>query len=275
MPPFRHEAEWREAIEQAVHAAGLRLHDLDAAPERAPVNDSDVVIVTADASQAVAAGAPAEAVAGLMVDKGIRLTVEENPQVIPPLTALLGRIGLLPPERVFRSEDFASGSVEIFPRVQLHRPDNLFKAPLSPRMQALNEAVALLDPAHPEAMWTPALFSSDSRIVPGGAPGQLDLTGRPRYLISGPYIVLPAGRWRATYRLTFDEKGSRIRFRIDWGTVENYVSEEFTPGRAGVFEVVQEYDWAEPAPCELRVIVTEGVFDGRMTFSGAQVSRIG
>lgn len=278
-PPFQHDIVWREAVATAVAEAGLRLHDLDAAPDDAPLNDAQAIILTADANKALAAGVPAEALVGLISGPGLRLNGDEAPDALPShivvLTDLMGRIGLLPSARVFRDADFISGPVEILPGLFLRRPAPLHAAPLSPRLEAVQAAVALLDPAHPQAIWSPDLFNYDSRIVPGGTRGQLDLTGRPRFMITGPYITMPAGRWRATYRLTFDAKGSRPRFRVDWGAQTDFLSEEFSPGRPGIFEIVQEYDWAQPAPCELRVVVMEGVFEGRMTFSGARIERIG
>lgn len=279
IPPFRHDAAWRAAATAAVAEAGLRLHDVDADPQNAPLNDAGAVILTIDAHQPLAAGVPAEALACLIAGPGMRLDGDEAPDAVPPhiavYTDLMGRTDLLPEHRLFRPDDFASGPVEILPGLKLRRPTLApASAPLSPRLAALTEAVALLDPASPRAIWAPDLFNYDSRIVPGGTRGQLDLTGRPRFMITGPYITMPPGRWRATYRLTFDAKGSRPRFRADWGGQTDYTSEEFVPGRAGVFEIVQEHVWAERAVCELRVVVMEGVFDGRMTFSGAEITRI-
>lgn len=278
LPPFRHDAAWRAALTTAVAEADLRLHDLDADPQNAPLGDPKAVILTADAQQPLAASVPAEALAGLIAGPGMRLDGDEAPDAVPihiaVYTDLMGRTDLLPAHRLYRNADFASGPVEILAGLRLHRP-TISSPPLSPRLQALTEAVALLDPASPKAVWAPDLFNYDSRIVPGGTRGQLDLTGRPRFMITGPYITMPPGRWRATYRLTFDAKGSRPRFRVDWGGQTDFLSEEFVPGRPGVFEIVQDYVWTERSVCELRVVVMEGVFDGRMTFSGAEIERIG
>ena len=279
VPPFRHDAAWRAAVASAVAEAGLRLHDLDADPQHAPLGDPKAVILTADANQPLAAGIPPEALAGLIAGPGMRLDGDEAPDALPRhvavYTELMGRIDLLPAHRLFRNGDFASGAVEIFPGLRLHRPAIAPSTPLSPRLQALTEAVALLDPASPKAVWAPDLFNYDSRIVPGGTRGQLDLTGRPRFMITGPYITMPPGRWRATYRLTFDAKGSRPRFRVDWCGQTDFLSKEFVPGRPGVFEIVQDYVWTERSPSELRVVLMEGVFDGRMTFSAVEIERIG
>ena len=51
-------------------------------------------------------------------------------------------------------------------------------------------------------------------------------------------------------------------------------SEEFTPGKPGLFEIEMDYIWREPAPAEFRILTLEGVFDGRLIFGGVKVSRI-
>ena len=279
VPPFHNDAAWRAAIIEAAQAAGRHIHDLDATPEDAPTNAPDVIILTSDVSRPLQAGAPAEMIAGLLTEPGIRLDPHEDPEALPQyirlLTEQIARLGQLPANRIFRRQDFAGGAAEILPGFMLALPKATSKPLLTPRLKAVTDAVALLDPTRPQATWAPDLFNYNSRIVAGGSRGELDLTGRPRCLLAGPYIVLPAGRWRATYRLTFDETGSRLRIRVDWGGVEQFLSEEFVPGRPGVFEITQEYDWLEPGPAEIRLILLEGVFDGRMTFSGAEIERIG
>lgn len=278
IPPVRHDGAWRAAIEKAAAASGHQIYDMDIAPELAPIGDPKAILLTSDAARAVQAGVSAKAVAGLLIESGIRTDPREDPDSLPQdirlNTELMSRLGLLRPDRIFRGRDFVSGPVEIFPQFVLSPPPTISEPLLSPRQQALADAVALFDPANPKATWSPALFNYNSRRVAGGNFGELDLTGRPRCLLAGPYIVLPAGRWRATYRLRFDPGGSRARFRVDWGGVESFLSEEFVPGRVGEFEIVQEYVWESPAPAEIRLILLEGVFDGRVAFSGAEVSRI-
>lgn len=278
IPPFRNNLAWRAAVVAAATEASLRVHDLDVDASHAPFDDARAIILTSDPQAALNAGVTVQALAGIIAEPGMRLAGDEDPNALPSdiaaLTDLMARSGLLPADRTFRSADFAAGPIEVLPGVKVRRPAAAVDAP-SPRLRAVVEATRLLDPAHPEATWAPELFNYDSRTVPGGTCGQLDLTGRPRFMITGPYITLPPGQWRATYRLTFDAKGSRPRFRVDWGSQADFVSKEFVPGRAGVFEITQDYVWTERAPCELRIVVMEGVFDGRMTFSGARIERIG
>lgn len=279
IPPFDHDTAWRAAAIKAIRASGRRAHDFEIAPTGVPTHDPEVVIVTADATQPIMAGAPTERIAGLITGAGVRLDLNEDPEALPhhirALTAQIAQMGLLPPECLYRRADFAAGAVEILPGIMLQPPAVGSELAASPRRQALAEAVKLLDPATPQAFWSPDIFLYDSRIAPGGRPGDLDLTGRPRHLVSGPFIALPAGRWRATYRLTFDEKGGQLPFRLHWGRFEQLETEDFVPGRRGMFEIAQEFTWAEAAPAEIRITQLEGAFDGRMTFAGIEVSRVG
>lgn len=140
-----------------------------------------------------------------------------------------------------------------------------------PRSQAFSEAISLYQ-GRPEATWRPELFNYDVKSVDLAQSGQaFDITGKPRFLVSGPYITMPKGFWQATIKLGFDDGASRTRFRIDWGEVESYQSQEFCPGQPGFYEIIMSHNWPEPAPAEVRLVQLEGVFDGHVTFSGAEI----
>ena len=276
VPPFRGDAAWRAAAAEAASRAGFQVYDAESMADGFPIHDRQAVIIAADAAIAFASGAPGENIRLIISGPGAAnpQTLSETGPQVAPITNLMARAALAPPDRIFRYPDFSGGPLNIFEDIPMHAPAPEPDLPMTDYLAALTEAVQLLDPATPAAKWRPALFNYDSRRAPDGAAGELDLTGRPRFMITGPYITLPPGNWRAVYRLTFDEPGSRARFRLDWGSQTEYLSEEFTPGRAGVFEIAQDYVWNEAAPAELRVVALEGIFDGRMTFHGADVSRI-
>ena len=276
MPPFRDDAAWRAAAAEAASKAGFQVYDAESMADGIPIHDRKAVIIAADAAIALASGAPVENIRLIIAGQGPaspQTLSEPGPQVAP-ITNLMARAALAAPHRIFRFSDFVGGPLNVFDDIPMHAPTPAPDLPMTDYLAALTDAVQLLDPATPAARWRPALFNYDSRRAPDGAVGELDLTGRPRFMITGPYITLPAGNWRAVYRLTFDEPGSRARFRLDWGSQTEYLSKEFTPGCAGIFEIIQDYVWNEAAPAELRVIALEGIFDGRMTFHGADVSRI-
>lgn len=143
----------------------------------------------------------------------------------------------------------------------------------SAKEEALARACAVY--RNDKAQWSSAVFNFDPRNkVSGPTAGELDVTGRPRFLVSGPYLIMPAGGWRATIRLSFDHYLSRAGFRVDWGGVETYASHEFHPQRSGVFEVTLDYHWEGPASAELRLLVLEGVFHGAVTFHGATIEKL-
>lgn len=143
----------------------------------------------------------------------------------------------------------------------------------SAKEEALARACAVY--RNDTARWSSAAFNFDPRNkVSAPILGELDVTGRPRFLVSGPYLLMPSGRWRATIRLSFDHHLSRAGFRVDWGGVDTYASHEFHPQRAGVFELALDHHWEAPASAELRVLVLEGVFHGAMTFHGATIEKV-
>jgi len=126
-----------------------------------------------------------------------------------------------------------------------------------------------------QALWSSGLFTYDDRNA-ATAPqsGRLDVTGRPRFLMGGPYISMPAGVWQAKVSLAFDHEVSNRRFRIDWGGVETFTTWEFSPGRGGVFDITLTFAWNEGGPAELRLLLLEGVFHGSVLFGGAVISRV-
>ena len=279
IPPFHNDFAWRRIISQAVVTAGQRIFDYDAAPATAPLLDPQTVLITADVQKALHAGATAETMAVIISGRGIRLPDEYTRDGPHPhvafLTDLMAKCHLLPEDRVFRAFEFSEQPVQILESIWLNnslKPEKNIQLP--PHLLALNEAVSVLDPQVTRAEWRPSLFNYDSRPADDGVAGDLDLTGRPRFLISGPYITLPPARWRAIYRLEFDAAGSRSRFRLDWGMHDKYLSQDFAPGRAGVFQITHECVCPQSAPVELRVVLLEGVFHGRMRFHGATVIRV-
>ena len=279
IPPFHDDLTWRNIVSQEVVKAGQRIYDYDAAPATAPLLDPQTVLITADVQNALNAGAKAEAIAVIISGRGIRLPDDYNRDGPHPhaafLTELMAKCHLLPGDRVFRAVELSEQPVQILENIWLTNSVGSEKnIQLPSHLTALNQAVSILDPRVTCAEWLPSLFNYDSRLADDGVAGDLDLTGRPRFLISGPYITLPPARWRAIYRLEFDAAGSRPRFRLDWGMQDNYGSKDFTPGRAGLFQITHEYVWPQSAPVELRVVLLEGVFHGRMRFHGARVTRV-
>lgn len=272
LPTVREREAWRSAIAASAQAAGLRLIDWDVARSPDAPGDSKAVILTQDADAARAAGAdPARTTVALA-------SAAPGIDAIPPgadrnalllhATQFMARADAFAASRVLRAVDM-QGEVELAPGLTVRAPEAGPVSDLSRNLEIYGKADAVVT-------WGPSFFTYDLRNAnQGPRTGELDLTGRPRFLIHGPYIVMPPGRWKAVFRLSFDGPGSRVRFRLDWGGQTEYDSEELTPGKPGLFEIEMDYVWREPAPAEFRIMVFEGVFDGRMTFGGVRVSRVG
>ncbi|WP_349685094.1 hypothetical protein [Brevundimonas aurifodinae] len=126
-----------------------------------------------------------------------------------------------------------------------------------------------------EAVWSERIFQYDERAARDwDAAGQLDVTGRPRILVYGPYLALPAGVWRAKVRFAVDEQACKREFRIDWGTPADFQSTSVSPNAPGVYEIELEHVWPDSAMAEIRLWIMEGAFDGRLDFLGATVAYV-
>jgi len=272
LPNVRARAAWISAIRSSTDAKGLRLVDWDQAPDRSALAHADVVAVTRRPEAAVAAGSTPDRTTVLLGssapdfdsfppggDRHALLAQATLPMAQAQAASALVRI---------TERDLTSGSVELAPGLHVEPPTVSPSSPLARGLQ-------LFGPADVRTTWGPEFFAYDERNTElATTTGEIDITGRPRFLIYGPYIVLPPGRWKAIFRLSFDQTGAQRRFRLDWGAQKTFDSEEFTPGRAGLYEIEMDYVWTEPAPAEFRIVSLEGVFDGRMTFGGVQVSRV-
>lgn len=125
---------------------------------------------------------------------------------------------------------------------------------------------------HRPMIWLPENFWYDMREAElRERVNRMDVAGRARDLVWGPYVALPAGRWRVTSRLFFDRWACRHRFRFEFGSSKDAVHHEFTPGREGLYELSLEHAWANPLKAEVRVIMVESSLGGVFEFEGAVV----
>lgn len=123
--------------------------------------------------------------------------------------------------------------------------------------------------------WPPERFRYDMREAETrDVLHRMDVAGRARHLVWGPYDVLPAGRWRATSRLIFDKWSCRHKYYFEFGAVADFVRHEFCPGREGVFEFETEHAWTKGSKTELRVVMIESSLGGRFDFMGARIERL-
>lgn len=119
-------------------------------------------------------------------------------------------------------------------------------------------------------LWPPHLFSYQAEAFFDGLP-DIDLTGKSRMVLHGPYIFLPRGRWRAEIKLAVDPEGGTAPLRIQWGKDGDFATSEVQIDRAGEYSVTLERDWYEPGAAQVVIWLTQAVFRGHLAFRGCAV----
>lgn len=113
----------------------------------------------------------------------------------------------------------------------------------------------------------------DQTNVP--ATFDIDMTGRRRILIFGPYLELPPGVWRAVIRFQLKKTDAVVSLRFEWASGEDGVRLERDLHDDGVYDVSLERAWASPGPCELRIWLDRSVFDASLVIEAVQLKMIG
>ena len=143
---------------------------------------------------------------------------------------------------------------------------------------AVESPLAIFDdmphpPSAPVA-WGPQWFSYDlaSQTPMGG--DWLDMTGRMRPLVFGPYICLPSGRWRVDARIWVDPERAHAPLLLEWGSGTSFCRVMAEVRRRGVYELSLDRVWSEPEVAQLRIWNAHPVFEGRLRFEGCRVTRV-
>lgn len=261
LPNSRDQDDWRQAISRAI-ASNPTLVGSD-------------FVLTEQVREALDSGASHDDIAAI-----ISMTGPGDPQLlsnpdtrhseVSARTGFVDDLMQLRADRVFGPTSFQSGAAEIFPGLIVTAPR--VAAPTSYEA-ALAYALESFGPARHSAKWRRDLFSYPKPPMTDEPPYTFDLTGRPKFVVFGPYLTMPVGRWTARFELIFDAPATRHRFRADWGGVAEFQSLEFRPERPGRYQIELTHEWAEAAPCELRLLALEGIFEGKVTFDGAEIGQ--
>jgi hypothetical protein len=282
LTPSVDDLAWRQALSSAVAEAGLKLVDADRS-EQPPA--SGEVWLTEDAHTPSRYGHTPSAIFMPRPDTapeilGERLGLDPRHSVrhasillaravdqAAPGTALLSGVKL----NDLRDRRFSLGD---WLTIQPPRAGDVVT--VAPAVQA---ALSMFSDGPPqvgsETAWSERIFEYDARAARDWrAVGQLDITGRPRILVYGPYFTVPRGVWRAKVRFAVDEEAARRQFRIDWGTPTDFTSAAIHPEGPGVYEAEITHGWPECDQAELRFLLMEGAFDGRAEFLGATLTLV-
>lgn len=254
---------WIGRLAEAAAAAGRAVHDWDAAQTEA--ESPGTLMLTALADVARAYQPDASRVAAIDADLDVVLAddlpQQERHEEMRRQTDGFAQVAALPHGRRFGRTAFGP-SAEILPGLHLTAPA---PAPAGP----LKHAMSIFTTG--ESQWAPEIFSRNARRLEQDEGFGIDLTGRPRILLFGPYVVMPAGTWTARFQVAFDGYAARYLYRMDWGGVEQYASHELRPGKPGVYEFEMTFDWVDRGPAEFRILVLEGVFHGELTLSPVDI----
>ena len=259
LPNSRDQEAWRHAIDVALENNASR--------------DESAYRFTDDVAEALASGEDHDSIAAIISmvgpgDPALLADPDTRHAEVAERTRLASNLIRLRPDRVFGPTNFHAGPVELFSDLTVTAPEAIAATPYD---TALAFALETFGPARHSATWRRDLFSYPTPPMANEPPYTFDLTGRPKFVVFGPYMTMAPGIWTARFELTFDAPSTRHRYRADWGGVTEYQSIEFRPERPGRYQIELTHEWSEAAPCELRLLSMEGVFEGRMTFSGAEV----
>lgn len=155
----------------------------------------------------------------------------------------------------------------------LERPEG---APYRIHPSVTESPLALFDDPEPgaSANWHPRWFA-----YPEGHTGTsdlplFDLTGRMRPLVAGPYIRLPAGRWRIDLGFTVDPERGQAPLLFEWGSGSEFSRVASEIRYPGAYTVSLDRIWPEADSAQLRIWPGHPVFQGILGFQGARVTRI-
>lgn len=94
----------------------------------------------------------------------------------------------------------------------------------------------------------------------------VDLTGRARCLIYGPYLHVPVGRWNAKLSFNIDEDCYGQIFTIEIHSSELLSRLRICPQGVGPFEVIVPVDVVDPRTAiEIRLLMDSGAIEGRLS----------
>lgn len=280
-PSVDHEA-WLKALLKAAMSVGRELVSVMAPPGPRSRDLPPVLYVTPDASL-VADADPSTVVVimpqpetaaeatGLLYSLHLPHSMFHASMLLARATALDPKARILTASQLSRNPP----SIELFPGLDVEPP----VAERGPSRPAVAGALGLFRTGRPQVgttvAWSERLFTYDGKSCIDGAPiGVLDVTGRPRTLLYGPYFTLTPGRWKTVMRFAVDDDAAGHEFRFDWGLGSDFVSQSATPAGGGIYEIELEHAVSELGPWQFRILLMEGAFEGHMTFQGGHITRL-
>lgn len=276
--------EWFEAIQTGAEVAGKFAVATWAAPLDHGRLAEDLVFVTDLATSAGDNGA--DEIVVLMPDPEFadiamvsETAADLSASALPASRRLAEAADLATCHRIIGADQIPSpgAPLELFPGLTIETPGSpLPHVPASGRAAAavFRDFYAKGAPRQVTSNWPLELLTHHQKSLIDGRLGEFDLTGRPRFLVTGPYLWMPAGTWKARVRFALDEDAARRRFRLDWGGVEVWTEQHFKADHSGQYEMELTHTFERAQPSEVRLIITEGCFSGRVDFLGVTIEHV-
>ena len=128
----------------------------------------------------------------------------------------------------------------------------------------------------PSITWERELFFLGDR--PGErATGSIDVTGRARRVLDGPYIMLPPGSWSLSLQLRFSRETTEHDFLLEVIADRQVASRTIRPQAEGAFEVNLPFSLEATTdhPIAIRLSTQRAAFDGTVAVVGARLTTDG
>lgn len=157
----------------------------------------------------------------------------------------------------------------------VERPEgHAYRIPLDASESPLALFESMPIPPTAAASWNPRWFTYPDRGETAAASTWIDMTGRMRPLLYGPYIRLPAGRWSVDVRFAVDPERAHAPLLFEWGSGTEFCRIMGEIRHPGSYGIRLDRIWPEAAAAQLRIWNYHPVFQGRLDFQGCQVSRV-
>lgn len=119
------------------------------------------------------------------------------------------------------------------------------------------------------ASWASGLYREPTQEGFGVQP--IDLTGRQRGLVQGPYIVLPAGRWRMGVEFDIVTAADGAHMLFAWGMAGRMVEWSDRVTRSGRYRVTLDAEFPSAGMAELHIALVHPMFHGEFVLSGTRI----
>ncbi|MBU2233078.1 MAG: hypothetical protein KKG69_17565 [Alphaproteobacteria bacterium] len=279
--PSRHEADWRPALREAAARAGWDYRDYWGMGDEPIDPTRSTLVVTLDETS-LGDSVPTEWIVLTAAPEEVlsRCKSQYNLDDTAALRHAASRLTAAS-FMVERGAPCYSASTEAIEVQGLGLVSRSPPADLVAMPAVLDDAVSTLQifsqlppPVGASAFWPASVFLRFDSETPGAAADTIDLTGRGRILIHGPYLAIPAGRWRVTFDFEFETPVGSAPFQFEWGEIADIVFHDARASQSGRYSISLERDWLVAGRAEVRIWLVHAVFQGDFRLIGCTVERV-